>query len=143
MIDSNILAILSNLDRGGNNSIQNSNLQNLRELIQHQLQQASLPQQDILERKLPETQGLNFPIESLNLINQIFDCFNGNNSNNTIKGYEWHPEEWKYVILDDRPTAAKPDTPLFSRFVQTETKVGLSEDDADWTIEILLVTIFI
>lgn len=63
---------------------------------------------------------------------------NGNNSNNSIEGYEWHPEEWKYVILDDRPTAAKPDTPLFSRFVQTETKVGLSEDDEDWTIEILL-----
>ena len=63
---------------------------------------------------------------------------NGNNSSNTIEGYEWHPEEWKYVILDDRPTAAKPDTPLFSRFVQTETKVGLSEDDEDWAIEILL-----
>lgn len=70
--DSNILAILSNLDRGGNNSIQNSNLQNLRELIQHQLQQASLPQQDILERKLPETQGLNFPIES-QLINNLLN----------------------------------------------------------------------
>ena len=63
---------------------------------------------------------------------------NGNNSNSTIEGYEWHPEEWKYVILDDRPTAAKPDTPLFSRFVQTETKVGLSEDDEDWAIEVLL-----
>lgn len=70
--DSNILAILSNPDRGGNNSIQNSNLQNLRELIQHQLQQASLPQQDILERKLPETQGLNFPIES-QLINNLLN----------------------------------------------------------------------
>ena len=52
--------------------------------------------------------------------------------------YEWHYKEWKYVILDDRHTAAKPDTPLFDRFVQTETKVGLTEDDVDWSIEILL-----
>jgi hypothetical protein len=53
-------------------------------------------------------------------------------------GYDWHSKERKYVILDDRPTAAKPDTPLHDRFVQTETKVGLTEDDADWAIEILL-----
>lgn len=53
-------------------------------------------------------------------------------------GYEWHRKEWKYVILDDRPTAAKQDSPLYDRFVQTETNVGLTDDDADLTIEILL-----
>lgn len=63
---------------------------------------------------------------------------NGNRDETAVAGYEWHAEDWKYVILDDRPTAAKPDTPLFKRFVQTVTDVGLSEDDADWAIEILM-----
>mmetsp|Transcript_10498 Transcript_10498/g.20955 ORF Transcript_10498/g.20955 Transcript_10498/m.20955 type:complete len:752 (-) Transcript_10498:43-2298(-) len=53
-------------------------------------------------------------------------------------GYEWHQNEWKYIILDDRPSAAKPDTPLFDRFVHTETEVGISEEEADWATELLL-----
>mmetsp|Transcript_413 Transcript_413/g.620 ORF Transcript_413/g.620 Transcript_413/m.620 type:complete len:751 (-) Transcript_413:1392-3644(-) len=53
-------------------------------------------------------------------------------------GYDWHQNEWKYIILDDRPSAAKPDTPLFDRFVHTETEVGITEEDADWATELLL-----
>ena len=53
-------------------------------------------------------------------------------------GYDWHREDWKYIILDDRPSAAKPDTPLFDRFVHTATEVGITEDDSNWAIELLL-----
>ncbi|KAK1740100.1 hypothetical protein QTG54_009050 [Skeletonema marinoi] len=56
----------------------------------------------------------------------------------TATGYDWHNEEWKYIILDDRPSAAKPDTPLFDRFVNTETEVGITEEEADWATELLL-----
>jgi len=56
----------------------------------------------------------------------------------TAAGYEWHRNEWKYIILDDRPSAAKPDTPLFDRFVNTETEVGITEEEAEWATELLL-----
>ncbi len=52
--------------------------------------------------------------------------------------YDWHNEDWKYVILDDRPSAAKLDTPLFDRFVHTKTEEGITEDEANWAIELLL-----
>ena len=52
--------------------------------------------------------------------------------------YDFHPTNWKYVILDDRPSAAKPDTPLFDRFVLTQTKMGLTDDDAEKVIDLLL-----
>ncbi|EJK70409.1 hypothetical protein THAOC_08235 [Thalassiosira oceanica] len=49
----------------------------------------------------------------------------------------FHPSNWKYAILDDRPSAAKANTPLYERFVLTETGKGLTEDDAKKTIELL------
>eukprot|EP00956_Cyclotella_meneghiniana_P042453 scaffold248469_cov43-Cyclotella_meneghiniana.AAC.3 len=52
--------------------------------------------------------------------------------------YDFHPIQWRYVILDDRPSAAKPNTPLFDRFVLTKTKEGLTEDDAERVIDLLL-----
>ena len=52
--------------------------------------------------------------------------------------YDFHPIQWRYVILDDRPSAAKPNTPLFDRFVLTQTKEGLTEDDAVKVIDLLL-----
>lgn len=60
------------------------------------------------------------------------------NNNYEDGRYEFHPKHWKYVILDDRPSAAKPDTPLFNRFVLTNTSLGLSEKDANLAIELLL-----
>ena len=51
--------------------------------------------------------------------------------------YDFHQEGWRYAILDDRPTAAKPDTPLFIRFVLTDTKSGLTEEDAERAIKLL------
>lgn len=57
---------------------------------------------------------------------------------NLNQEYKFHPTDWKYVILDDRPTAAKPDTPLFDRFVFTETKLGLTEEDTEKAIKLLL-----
>lgn len=71
--DPNIHAILSNLGLGGNNSIQNSNIQNLQEQIQNKLKQASLPQQGALERKLTKTQGLTSPIDSSQFINNFLN----------------------------------------------------------------------
>ena len=44
----------------------------------------------------------------------------------------------RYVILDDRPTAARPGTPLADRFVQTDHRAGLTEDDVDAAIALLL-----
>ena len=55
----------------------------------------------------------------------------------SIEGYEFHPKHWKYAILDDRPSAAKPGTPLFERFVLTQTKLGLTEQDVERVIELL------
>ena len=49
----------------------------------------------------------------------------------------FHPSAWRYVILDDRPSAAKANTPLYERFVLTETEKGLTEDDAKKAIELL------
>ena len=49
----------------------------------------------------------------------------------------FHDSNWKYAILDDRPSAAKANTPLYERFVLTETSKGLTEDDAKKTIELL------
>ncbi|KAL3807461.1 hypothetical protein ACHAXA_002721 [Cyclostephanos tholiformis] len=54
------------------------------------------------------------------------------------RGYDYHPAEWRYVILDDRPCAAKPDSPLMDRFVQTDTRLGLTEADAERAVELLL-----
>ena len=51
--------------------------------------------------------------------------------------YAFHSTSWKYVILDDRPSAAKPDTPLHSRFVHTKTEMGLTEKDAEKAISLL------
>eukprot|EP00804_Cyclotella_cryptica_P030210 CCRYP_017965-RA/>CCRYP_017965-RA protein AED:0.82 eAED:0.65 QI:0/0/0/0.5/1/1/2/0/253 len=45
----------------------------------------------------------------------------------------FHPN----VILDDRPSAAKPGTPLFDRFVLTQTKLGLTEQDVDKSLLVL------
>ncbi|KAL7521294.1 hypothetical protein ACHAWX_005971 [Stephanocyclus meneghinianus] len=55
----------------------------------------------------------------------------------SVEGYEFHPTHWKYAILDDRPSAAKPGTPLFERFVLTQTKLGLTEQDVERVIELL------
>ena len=59
-------------------------------------------------------------------------------SGTRISSYEFHPSHWKYVILDDRPTAAKPNTPLMERFVFTDTKKGLTEENVDVAIKLLL-----
>jgi hypothetical protein len=48
--------------------------------------------------------------------------------------YEFHPTNWKYDILDDRPSATKMNTPLMDRFVQTNTNMGLTEEDAEQAI---------
>ncbi len=53
-------------------------------------------------------------------------------------GYDYHPSDWKYVILDDRPCAAKPNTPLMERFVRTDARAGLTEVDAERAVELLL-----
>lgn len=50
---------------------------------------------------------------------------------------KFHSADWKYAILDDRPSAAKPDTPLFDRFVFTKTELGLTADDAEKAIRLL------
>jgi len=55
----------------------------------------------------------------------------------TLDEYRFHGKTWTYVILDDRPSAAKPGTPLFDRFVFTTTKMGLSEEDAEKAIKLL------
>ena len=56
---------------------------------------------------------------------------------NDTNSYAFHSTNWKYVILDDRPSAAKPDTPLHSRFVHTKTEMGLTEKDAEKAIRLL------
>ena len=59
------------------------------------------------------------------------------NNNKTYLGYEFHPTNWKYVILDDRPSAAKMNTPLMDRFVQTNSNTGLTEEDVEQAIGLL------
>jgi hypothetical protein len=59
------------------------------------------------------------------------------NNNNTYPGYEFHPTNWKYVILDDRSSAAKMNTPLMDRFVQTNPNMGLTEEDVEQAIGLL------
>ena len=66
------------------------------------------------------------------------DTSEGGEDDVPTRKYDWHDDDWKYIILDDRPSAAKPDTPLFDRFVHTETEVGITEDEANWAIELLL-----
>ena len=61
----------------------------------------------------------------------------GTSSHNTNGEYAFHCTNWKYVIFDDRPSAAKPNTPLFDRFVYTDTKLGLTEADAEKAIRLL------
>ena len=58
-------------------------------------------------------------------------------NDNTKEEYAFHSTNWKYVILDDRQSAAKPDTPLHSRFVHTKTEMGLTEEDAEKAIRLL------
>ena len=58
-------------------------------------------------------------------------------NDNTNEQYAFHSKNWKYVILDDRQSAAKPDTPLHSRFVHTKTEMGLTEKDAEKAISLL------
>jgi hypothetical protein len=53
------------------------------------------------------------------------------------QGYEFHPIDWKYAILDDRSSAAKLNTPLFDRFILTDTKLGLTEEDSEKAIRLL------
>lgn len=67
-------------------------------------------------------------------------CNNESNDekNNNYEGYEFHPAHWKYAILDDRPSAAKQGTPLFDRFVFTQTKLGLTHEDVEKVTELLL-----
>uniref|UniRef100_A0A6U6HSI4 FCP1 homology domain-containing protein n=1 Tax=Odontella aurita TaxID=265563 RepID=A0A6U6HSI4_9STRA len=48
-----------------------------------------------------------------------------------------HPERARYVILDDRPSAARPGTELYERFVRTATEKGLVDEDVDRAIRIL------
>ncbi len=55
----------------------------------------------------------------------------------TYQGYEYHSRHWRYAILDDRLSAAKPNTPLFERFVFINTKTGLTDMDAERTIRLL------
>ena len=66
------------------------------------------------------------------------DTITGDDAERGPPGYEFHPTHWKYVILDDRPSAAKRDTPLFDRFVFTNTKLGLTEEDTTKAIQLLL-----
>lgn len=66
------------------------------------------------------------------------DTITGDDAEGGPPGYEFHPTHWKYVILDDRPSAAKRDTPLFDRFVFTNTKLGLTEEDTTKAIQLLL-----
>lgn len=56
----------------------------------------------------------------------------------TNQGYEYHSSDWKYAILDDRLSAAKPNSPLFERFVFVNTKTGLTKSDAERVIRLLL-----
>ena len=49
----------------------------------------------------------------------------------------FHCTEWRYVILDDRPSAATPNTPLYDRFVHTETKLGLTDANVEKAITLL------
>jgi len=56
----------------------------------------------------------------------------------TATDFNFHPEFWKYVIIDDRPTAAKPGTPLFERLVLTHTKLGLTDENVQYAIRLLL-----
>ena len=51
--------------------------------------------------------------------------------------YAFHCTEWRYVILDDRPSAATPNTPLYDRFVHTETKLGLTDANIEKAITLL------
>ena len=53
-------------------------------------------------------------------------------------GYDYHPADWKYVILDDRPCAARPNTPMMERFVRTDARVGLTEADVERAVGLLL-----
>lgn len=39
----------------------------------------------------------------------------GDDLSATATDFNFHPEIWKYAIVDDRPSAAKPGTPLFER----------------------------
>ena len=59
------------------------------------------------------------------------------NNGATNQGYEYHSPHWRYAILDDRLSAAKPHTPLFERFVFINTKTGLTDMDAERTIRLL------
>lgn len=43
----------------------------------------------------------------------------------------------RYVILDDRPSAARPGTELYECFVRTSTEKGLTDEDVDAAIKIL------
>lgn len=56
---------------------------------------------------------------------------------NSRRDYEFHSASWRYVIIDDRPSAAKPGTPLHDRFVLTKTQSGLTEEDAERAIRLL------
>lgn len=63
--------------------------------------------------------------------------FRATGTSESRQGYEFHPVDWKYAILDDRPSAAKPNTPLFDRCVLTDTKLGLTEEDIEKAIRLL------
>ncbi|KAL7465486.1 hypothetical protein ACHAXS_005809 [Conticribra weissflogii] len=56
----------------------------------------------------------------------------------TTTDFHFHPENWKYVIIDDRPTAAKPGTPLFERFILTNAEIGLTDENVKSAIRMLL-----
>lgn len=43
----------------------------------------------------------------------------------------------RYVIVDDRPSAARPGTELYERFVRTVTEKGLTDENVNAAIEIL------
>ena len=67
--------------------------------------------------------------------NIVDDC---HNYDGTDQGYGYHCEEWRYIILDDRLSAVKPNTPLFDRFVLVNPNTGLTEEDAVKAIRLLL-----
>jgi hypothetical protein len=79
-----------------------------------------------------------YGIEYLSSNEDKLDIQQFDNENSNLDGYDFHPKNWKYVILDDRPSAAKPNTPLFDRFVLTQTKEGLTDNDAKRVIYLLL-----
>jgi hypothetical protein len=79
------------------------------------------------------------PEDAININDNVNDDTNDDEYYNASnQGYEYHSSDWRYAILDDRLSAAKPNSPLFERFVFVNTKTGLTELDAERVIRLLL-----